>query len=314
MIDATRIGWPGTQARIAILMATGALVGCATEPVGDGLFAPPAQNKILFSPEVLGLAFDHVELHVDRPTPHTVYGWFIPADGAPGTVLIHHGSLFNRGALFDYYSLVNDLGWNVLVYDYQGYGESNLQPTFESLLPDADTALDYIQRRSDPRTERIVLFGVSLGTLPTLAQAARKPDGVVGVILQGSFVPDLLPPKSFLLAGVVPLPEVLARLPQELDPYWNIGQVTLPKLFLQSPQDLTTPIEGARRLFDLAVEPKQFLEVFGGHALAPVLDPDYPGYLSSFLDNVLSIQPSPGTPPAVSPGADSDTNGESGKE
>ncbi|MCG3128243.1 MAG: hypothetical protein CHACPFDD_03120 [Phycisphaerae bacterium] len=262
------------------------VVGCGPETVLDGLFPPPAQNTILFTPDVLGLTFEHVELQVDSPAPHNVYAWFIPAEGAPGTVLIHHGSLFNRSALFDYYMLLHELGWNVFVYDYQGFGESRELPGLESLLPDSDVALAYVQQRPGGAGRPIVLFGISVGTLPTLAQAARNPEGVVGVILQGSFVPDLLPRKSFLLAGVVPLPEVIARLPQELDPYGNIGLITLPKLFLQSPQDLTTPIEGAHRLFELASEPKRFVEIFGGHALPPVLDPRYRQHVADFLDEV----------------------------
>ncbi len=284
MIGAARVVPAAIGAVIAVFMGSVTIVGCATEPVGDGLFAPPAQNVILLTPDALGLPFEHIELAVNSPAPHTIYAWSIPAEGAPGTVLIHHGSLFNRSALFDYYTLVHDLGWNVFVYDYQGYGESKLQPSLESLVPDADAALRYVQQSGAAGSERIVLFGVSLGTLPTLAQAARGLDDVIGVILQGSFVPDLLPPTSFLLAGIVPLPEVVARLPQELDPYENIGQVAPPKLFLQSPQDLTTPIESARRLFELAHEPKQFVEVFGGHALAQVLDPGYGEHVAGFLD------------------------------
>lgn len=284
MIGAARVVPAAVGAAVAMLVVSATIVGCATAPVGDGLFAPPTQNVILFTPDAVGLPFEHIELAVDSPAPHTIYAWVIPAEGAPGTVLIHHGNLFNRSALFDYYTLVHDLGWNVFVYDYQGYGESNLQPSLESLIPDADAALRYIQQSGAPGSERIALFGISLGTLPALAQAARGPDGIVGVILQGSFVPDLLPPRSFLLAGVVPLPEVVALLPQELDPYGNIGRVAPPKLFLHSPQDLTTPIEGARRLFELAHEPKQFVEVFGGHALAPVLDPAYGEHVAGFLE------------------------------
>ncbi len=300
--------------RTALLLTLVTLVGCATEPIGDGLFSPPAQNVVLFAPDAFGLAYETIELSVDRPAPHVVTGWFIPASAARGAVLLNHGSLFNRSAYFDYYTLLHDLGWNVFVYDYQGFGESRDRPSLESLVPDADAALSYVQNRAADAGRPIVLFGISLGTLPTLAQAARNPDGVVGVILQGSFVPELLPPKSFFQAGVVPLPEVIARLPREFDPYQHIQQITLPKLFLQSPQDLTTPIEGARRLFDLAAEPKKFFEIFGGHVLAPVLDPDYPAYLSSFLDDTLSEQPSSETPPSVSSGADADANGEWRKE
>jgi pimeloyl-ACP methyl ester carboxylesterase len=269
--------------RTVSLLALSAWVGCATEPVGDGLFAPPTQNLVLFSPEAFGLSYEAVELPVDAPSPHVASGWFIPATAAQGTVLLHHGAISNRSAYFDSYTLLHNLGWNVFVYDYHGFGESRKPPSLESLVPDADAALSYLRQRTGDAGQPIVLFGISLGTLPALAQAARTPDGVAGVILEGSFVFDLLPPKSFLLIGIVPLPRVLDRLPQELDPYRNVGQITLPKLFLQSPQDLTTPIEGARRLFELASEPKQFVEVFGGHTLAAVLDPEYPAHLNEFL-------------------------------
>lgn len=306
--------WFVRMERTALLLTLAMLAGCATEPFGDGLFSPPAQNVVLFAPDAFALAYQTIELPVDRPAPHVVTGWFIPASAARGTVLLNHGSLFNRSLYFDYYTLLHDLGWNVFVYDYQGFGESRDLPSLESLVPDADAALFYVQNRVADAGRPIVLFGISLGTLPTLTHAARNPDGVAGVVLQGSFVPDLLPPKSYLLAGILPLPEVIARRPQELDPYQNIEQITLPKLFLQSPQDLTTPIEGARRLFELAIEPKKFLEITGGHALAPVLDPDYPGYLLSFLDEVLSEQASPTTPPSASSGGASDTKGGLPKE
>jgi len=257
----------------------------------DGLFPPLAQKLILFPPSALGLAYEPIEINV--PTGNTIYGWFIPADNASATVLINHGVLFNRSILFYYYMLLHDLDYNVMVYDYQGFGESLAPASLDTLLPDANAALEHLRSRSDVGTDRIVLFGISLGTLPTLAQAARAPEGVVGVILHGSFVPELLPPWSFPLVGVIPLPEVIERVATEyaeLDPYRHSEQITLPKLFIQSPQDLITPLVGAERLFDLAAEPKQLVEVFGGHSLPPILDPDYAEHLGVFLAQVVGDQ------------------------
>lgn len=266
--------------------------GCAVEPIEPGWFSLPAQKPIPFSPSVVGLAYEPIEF--DGPSGHTIYGWFIPADDAPATVLINHGALFNRSALFSYYLALHDLGYNVMVYDYQGFGESPGFASLSTLLPDADAALDHLKSRSEPGTDRIILFGVSLGTLSTLAQAARAPDGVVGMILDGSFVPESLPPWSFVLVGVIPLPEVIERVAAEcaeLAPYRYIGQITLPKLFIQSPQDVVTPFFGADRLYELAPEPKQLVEVFGGHILPSILDPHYAEYLQRFLAQVASEQP-----------------------
>ncbi len=261
--------------------------GCAVEPIEEGWFTPPAQKPILFPPSAVGLAYEPIEF--EAPTGDTIYGWLIPADDAPVTVLINHGALFNRSALFSYYLALHDLGYNVMVYDYQGFGEGPGSASLGTLLPDADAALAHLQSRSEPGADRIVLFGVSLGTLPTLAQAARTPDGVVGVILHGAFVPESIPPWSFPLVGVIPLPEVIERVAAEhakLDPYRCIEQITLPKLIIQSPQDLVTPFVGAEQLYELAPEPKQLVEGFGGHILPPILDPQYAEHLRVFLDGV----------------------------
>lgn len=261
--------------------------GCAVEPIEEGWFTPPAQKPILFPPSAAGLAYEPIE--IDAPAGHTIYGWFIPADDAPATVLINHGAVFNRSALFPYYAVLHDLGYNVMLYDYQGFGESPGSASLGTLLPDADAALEHLQSRSEHGTDRIVLFGLSLGTLPTLAQAARTPNGIVGIILHGAFVSESIPPWSFPLVGVIPLPEVLERVAAEhaeLDPYRYIEQITLPKLFIQSPQDLITPLIGTQRLYKLASEPKLLVEVFGGHILPPILDPQYAEHLCSFLTSV----------------------------
>ncbi len=263
------------------------LNGCAVEPIEEGWFTPPAQKPILFPPSAVGLAYEPIE--IDAPAGHTIYGWFIPADDAPATVMINHGAVCNRSALFPYYAVLHDLGYNVMLYDYQGFGESPGSANLGTLLPDADAALDHLQSRSEHGTDRIVLFGLSLGTLPTLAQAARTPNGIVGIILHGAFVSESIPPWSFPLVGVIPLPEVLERVAAEhgeLNPYGNIEQITLPKLFIQSPQDLATPFAGAELLYELAPEPKQLVEVFGGHSLPVLIEPSFAEHLRIFLDSV----------------------------
>lgn len=264
------------------------LNGCAVEPIEEGWFTPPAQKPILFPPSAAGLAYEPIE--IDAPAGHTIYGWFIPADDAPATVLINHGAVFNRSALFSYYLALHDLGYNVMVYDYQGFGEGSGFANLGTLIPDADAALEYVLSRSDPGTDRVILFGISLGTLPTLAQAAQPPPGVVGVTVDGSFDGYSLPLTSYLAVGVIPFPEVLQKVYAaypELEPTQYVGLIMLPKLFLQSPQDIVTPLAGARQLFELATEPKHFCEVFGGHVLSSVLDRGYTDCVAAFLDGVV---------------------------
>ncbi len=263
--------------------------GCAVEPIEPGWFTPPAQKPLLLKPADLGLGYESIE--IATPAGYTLYGWFIPAPGAPATVVINHGAVTNRSALVQYYALIHELGYNVVVYDYKGFGESPGAASLGTLIPDANAVLAYVATRPEAGTRRIVLYGVSLGTLPTLAQAAEPPAGVVGMMVDGSFDRDSLPPWSVMAVGILPLPEVgeqvVAEYP-ELDPAQYISRITIPKLFIQSPQDVITPIVGSQRLFALAPEPKQFCEVFGGHVLSSVLDPSYADCVATFLASVTA--------------------------
>ena len=62
----------------------------------------------------------------------------------------------------------------------------------------------------------------------------------------------------------------------------------MPKHFIQSRNDLTTPLEGALELFMLAAEPKSFVEVGGSHLLSVKQDPSYEAALTNFLSDVVS--------------------------
>ena len=275
----------------AIAAGTAFVFGCAVDPNEEGWFTPPAQKTILLEPSAAGLEYEQVEIAV--ATDRTIRGWFIPADGARATVLLSHGAVFNRSLHQQYYLVLHYLGYNVMVYDYQGYGDSPGEANLGTLTPDADAALQYVQSMARPGTDRIVLFGVSMGTLPTLALAARLPDRVVGVILDSPFLPESLPAWSLPLLGVPPdtevIDDVIAAYP-ELDPHRYIEQITLPKLFIHSRQDVVTPFAGAEEMYQLAPEPKQFVEVLGGHTPPPLLDPLYIEGLSEFLRDVTVEQ------------------------
>lgn len=267
-----------------VLILASICCGCGT--IDEGRFPPPTLNAIAPIPSWIGLPHDDVRLETSQGKP--VFGWFIPAEGSEATVLIHHGAITNRSTSFTHYSLLHELGYNVMVYDYQGFGENWNSATLDSILPDANAALSYLQQRTGSGTDRIILFGISLGTLPAIAQAASSPDRVVGVILEGSFTIEVLPPWSALLAGIVPWANAIDHMPQELIPSQYVDHITIPKLFLQSREDLVTPFPGAEQLYDLAPEPKQFIEVIGQHTLAMLFDPHYAEYLKSFLNGCLA--------------------------
>ncbi len=276
----------GIPIRVALLLfALGAGVASASGCfVSDrGRFPPPALNVLAPAPSWIGVPYE--DFIARNSLGQIIHGWYMPAAGAKLTVLVHHGAITNRSSTANLYVLLHQMGCNVTVYDYQGFGENPNPPDLDSILPDADAALGWVQQRVGPEA-RIVLFGVSLGTLPAIAQAARPPAGVVGVVLEGSFLVEDLPPWSPLAAGIVPWVNVLDAMPAELNPAAHIGAVGLPKLFLQSSADLVTPFQSAQRLCDLAPSPKVFIEILGPHTWGVMSDPRYREHLETFFSGL----------------------------
>lgn len=269
-------------AAAAVLAAVFCLGGCYVDE--QGRFPPPTFNLLGPAPSWIGVPYEDVVLTNSHGQP--VYAWWIPADGAKLTVLIHHGAVSNRSGMHGQYTILHGLGYNVMVYDYQGFGENWNTPSLDTILPDADAVLTYLQQCDRPGAERVVIYGISLGTLPAIAQSAACHDRVVGMIVEGSFVPAELPPWSLLLGGMVPWINVMSQLPIELDPLQYIEHVTMPKLFLQSQTDHITPFSSAQQLFDLSPEPKTFVTVNGPHVAAWEADPNWATILQTFLDGL----------------------------
>lgn len=272
--------WP------AVLCVTIPLLsGCGGFETDRGVFPLPTIHLVAPPPFQFGLDWEDIRLTAENG--QTLYAWFIPAEQARATVLIHHGAVVNRSSTHAHYLLFHELGCHVFVYDYQGFGESLQLASLDTILSDADTALAYVQSRGREVAGPIILYGASMGTLPTFAQGARSPEGVAGIIIEGCFVPQELPPLAFCALGITPSPEAFLRIPDNLNPTLNAPRVALPKLFLQSRADDVTPLPGAEELFDVAVEPKTFQEVRGGHIEAVHVDAGYRGCLSEFLDALL---------------------------
>jgi pimeloyl-ACP methyl ester carboxylesterase len=103
------------------------------------------------------------------------------------TILYQHG---NNGNIFLYwYRIVTlwNLGVNIFVYDYRGYGLSKGESTATHVEEDAKTALKYIESRSDVRLDRIIAYGYSMGGLVTsylVSNRSGVKDAFWGVILE----------------------------------------------------------------------------------------------------------------------------------
>ena len=102
---------------------------------------------------------------------------------ATHTLLYSHGNGEDIGSNPDLWPWLRRMGFNVLVYDYPGYGTSGGRASEQGCYDAIESAYDYLIAEKGCAPEQIVLFGRSVGGGPTIDLAARKP--VSGVILDG---------------------------------------------------------------------------------------------------------------------------------
>ncbi|XP_007439726.1 alpha/beta hydrolase domain-containing protein 17A [Python bivittatus] len=94
--------------------------------------------------------------------------------GARFTVLFSHGNAVDLGQMCSFYiSLGTRISCNIFSYDYSGYGASTGKPSEKNLYADVDAAWQALRTRYGISPENIILYGQSIGTVPTVDLASR---------------------------------------------------------------------------------------------------------------------------------------------
>ncbi len=217
-----------------------------------------------------------------------LHGWFVHAQGAQpadATVLYFHGNGGN----------INGLGWlaadlsrrsfNVLLFDYRGYGRSEGVVTDEhGLYADADAAYDYLTRERGVRPERLALYGQSLGTTAAVDVAARR--SCAALVLESG-----LSSANEMAGAFFPwLPQRLRGFGQNrLDSARKLASVSCPVLITHGTLDRTIPVSQAHILYEAAHEPKKLLIIEGaGHNdVSAVAGPTYLSTIADFIRQSL---------------------------
>ncbi|XP_037537659.1 abhydrolase domain containing 17A, depalmitoylase a [Nematolebias whitei] len=96
------------------------------------------------------------------------------APNARFTVLFSHGNAVDLGQMSSFYiGLGTRINCNIFSYDYSGYGVSTGKPSEKNLYSDIDAAWHALRSRYGISPENIILYGQSIGTVPTVDLASR---------------------------------------------------------------------------------------------------------------------------------------------
>ena len=209
--------------------------------------------RFLDNPEITSIVFYPRKQLTDVIETSTIYsisfnitesvsivGRFYLASKTAPTLLFFHG---NGEVAFDYDFIgptYQQLGINLFVADYRGYGRSTGSPSFTSMIHDAHRIFvllkEYLKDNNFVGT--LSVMGRSLGSASAIELAVTYPDEIAHLIIESGFVDtyqllrrlgaksSLLPPEKEIEASALPL----------------IQRVTMPLLIIHGEIDMIIPL------------------------------------------------------------------------
>ncbi|GFR41473.1 hypothetical protein Agub_g2163 [Astrephomene gubernaculifera] len=188
--------------------------------------------------------------------------------------------------------LVYRLNAVVFAMSYRGYGLSEGRPSEEGLQKDARAALQYVLSRPELATDKVVLFGRSLGGAVATHLAAEKQELIKALVLENTFtgvqdmVSRVVPPLGLLIGTGRPCNFLITNKWSNLQ---VIPRIKVPMLMMVSLQDEMVPASQMFRLHAAQTSPHCELEKFkaASHMDAYDVEPEqYWGALHRFVSTV----------------------------
>jgi len=211
-------------------------------------------SVLAYTPADFGLPYEDVRIRTSDGV--TIHGWMVPCDGSDVTLLFFHGNAGNIGDRVENVRRLHEIGLQVFILDYRGYGLSEGSPSEQGLYKDAQAAYAHLLSRDDVNKERITIFGRSLGGAVAVDLASRVP--CRRLILESTFT------SAADMAGhilpILPLGRVVT---ERFDSASKIDKVRAPLLQFHGTQDEIVPYRLGQKLHALAREPKEFVPIPG---------------------------------------------------
>ncbi len=192
-----------------------------------------------------------------------IYGVFIKSNGTHRdiTLLYCHGNKGNLQYYWDRAEYIYEMGFNVFIFDYQGYGMSEGKSSEAGIYSDGSVALSYVRSRSDVDPSKIACYGFSLGNVVSINLAATEftplvlvaeaPFASSSTLVESGTVLDV--PSSYVMKG-------------EYNNAEKIKSVRAPLLILHGEGDTFIDIDkNSKVIFNNANDPKFFIRVPGAN-------------------------------------------------
>lgn len=209
------------------------------------------------TPDQVGLPAD--EVYFTNAAGQRLRGWLFTADDSQQTILFCMGNSGNISLMLPYAKILQDAGFEVLLFDYQGFGESEGIASISSLLGDCTAAFEFLVDSRQRKPHEIGIFGVSLGSVLAITLAAEKQAGPVAV--EDVFIPneqiDKLAKRyvrqddSMAQFAMATMKTLFLR---RVDPVSNVKKINGPLFLLHGVNDWLLPPSGTMKIAKIRQE------------------------------------------------------------
>ncbi len=271
------------RASWAACLALVLVTGCKMDPF---LYVPPkvaAYDFELSSDDpaetVSASRVEKVRVHVNEEV--TLGAVYVHSNVQParGKLLFFHGAGSHLGLQFWRIKRLSNLGFDVLGFDYRGFGTSTPKtPTEAGVGEDSVAALAWLDERRAP-SERLVYYGHSFGSAAATQRAEADPPDVL--ILESPFT-SIEGFKRDATRMDFPLSFIAE---DTWDTAGRIKSVHAPLILAHGTDDQLIRVEFGQEVFANANDPKELILVEGGQHgdVLPVVQDRYLEFLERHL-------------------------------
>lgn len=193
---------------------------------------------------------------------NTIYGVFVEAknrDATTPSIIYFHGDDKNIDKFWPRIGILDDLGYNIFIFDYQGYGMSEGSPSLGGIYQNSRDALNYLKEKEGLKGP-FIYYGFSLGGIFAIELAANKEEPAL-IILESAPASIDASVRANIRIGI----PGSFFFNETFDNTKLIQDIKAPILFFHGDEDETVSYENnATHLFDAAQDPKKMITVEGG--------------------------------------------------
>lgn len=248
--------------RIILLSCILIISGCT-----NYIFYPMKEHVL--TPDAIGVKYE--DIYVETADNYRLHGWKLFSEGeTEGTLLFFHGNAENISTHFaNVYWLVAH-GYDVYLFDYRGYGQSQGEAELDLIIDDMDLITGHVIDDL-PEDQQLIVMGQSLGASLSIYSVAhsRYRDRIAALVSVSAFsdyhdiAQDALSKSWLFWLFQWPLSKTISN---AYSPVESVDKVApVPIFIMHSKEDEIIDYYHAEVLYEAALEPKQLITLEGGH-------------------------------------------------